>query len=80
MKKSDTLKATMPHRATVTFHTHAKTKASLKERPLGNETLVHCPAEEEAVIASVKRGQEDARAGRVHNTDAARRRVPPSAP
>lgn len=69
----------MPNRATVTFHTHAKTKAGLKERPLGNETLEHCPAEEEAFIASVERGQKDARAGRVQNTDAARRRVSPSA-
>ena len=79
MNKSDTLKATMPNRATVTFHTHAKTKASLKERPLGNEAIEHCRAEEEAFIASVKRGQEDARAGRVHTTGAARRRVTPSA-
>ena len=80
MNNSDTLKATMRHRATVTFHTHAKIKASLKERPLGNETLERRPAEEEAFIASVKRGQEDARAGRVHTPEAARRRVPPSAP
>ncbi|MDM8167853.1 hypothetical protein [Roseovarius sp.] len=64
----------MPDRAPVTFHTQPKSKAGLDERPLGN-ALAQCRAEEEAFIASVERGQADARAGRVHTTDAARRRL-----
>ncbi|MEQ8291703.1 MAG: hypothetical protein RIA08_05795 [Roseovarius sp.] len=58
----------MPNRSAVTFH------------PLGNDAHEHCRAEEEAFIASVERGQADARAGRVHTTDAARRRVTRSIP
>ena len=65
----------MPDRAPVTFHTHSKTKSGLDELPLGKDALAQCHAEEQAFIASVERGQADARAGRVHITDAARRRV-----
>jgi predicted transcriptional regulator len=65
----------MPDRAPVTFHTHSESKAGVDERPLSKDALAQCRAEEEAFIASVERGQADARAGRVHTTDAARRRL-----
>lgn len=74
----------MPDRATVTFRTTSETKARLEKLAaatrrsksyLSNEALERFLAEEEAFIASVERGQDDARAGRVHDTNTARHRV-----
>ncbi len=74
----------LAERAVISIHTTPETSRRLAELAavtrrsksfLANEAIERYLAEEEAFVASVKRGIADADAGRTHTTDEVRERV-----